>query len=52
MKAKNKNSYDNRNISFLGEIQDHQIDDNFRKLWNKAGEKYFDKKKSKTTSTT
>ncbi len=51
MKAKNKNSYD-INISFLGEIQDHQIDDNFRKLWNKIGEKYFDKKKSKTISTT
>lgn len=51
MKAKNKELY-KMNISFIGINQDHPIDDNFRKLWNEIGEKYFDKKKNKRTCTT
>lgn len=50
MKPENKVLYC-MNISFIGELpNDHQIDDNFMKLWNKISEKY--EKKSKTTSAT
>ncbi len=43
MKTKNKNSYD-MNISFLGEIQDHQIDDNFMRLLHNVGVKLKNEK--------